>query len=51
MKNVPKYCPYCGADIKQFGHDDNCGRPEDVKLVVNKPGLEMMFGFEPENFV
>lgn len=21
------YCPYCGADVKKWGHDDNCRRP------------------------
>jgi hypothetical protein len=51
MKNVPRFCPYCGADIKKFGHDDNCGRPEDVTLHVKEPGLDMTFGFEQSDFV
>ena len=31
----PKFCPWCGADVEEWGHDDNCKRPERAELVVN----------------
>lgn len=40
VKDTPKYCPFCGADAGVNGHDDDCGRPESVKLVTKCAGLE-----------
>lgn len=29
-KDIPKYCPFCGADIGEHGHDDDCGNKQPV---------------------
>lgn len=45
MHKHPKYCPWCGADVKEFGHDDSCDRPEKFSLIVHDNG-DSMYGFE-----
>lgn len=31
---APTYCPYCGADVGKWGHDDSCARPPNVTLTT-----------------
>lgn len=44
-KDIPKYCPFCGADIKRNGHDDDCRRPKFVQIHIWWSGddPEMMY--------
>ena len=33
---TPRFCPWCGAHVERWGHDDNCKRPEDCVLIVQR---------------
>jgi hypothetical protein len=35
-ESQPRFCPWCGADIAKFGHDDDCHRPPVVMLHVSE---------------
>jgi hypothetical protein len=33
----PTYCPYCGANVDKWDHDDDCKRPNEVRLIIVEP--------------